>query len=133
MSETSAQGELKTRFNTIWANRIPVSWPNLAFTPPSPQSPWCRFSIVGGESKQTTIGATNNNHRSTGIVYVSIFIPSNTGDLIALQRADEAAAIFRNWAGTNVRCRVPQIKAIGDSDGWYQINVMTAFLRDELI
>ena len=134
MSEQTANNELRTRFDTVWANRTPVAWPNVTFTPPSPQASWCRFSITNGEAQQTTIGSTTNNHRFTGVIYIQVFTATNAGDSVALQRADEAAAIFRNWCGTNIRCREATIKTIGaNADGWYQINVSIPYRRDELL
>lgn len=134
MSTLIENNELRTRFNTVWASRTPVAWPNIPFTPPSPQSEWCRFSIVEGESRQTTFGATTNNFRTPGTLFVQLFDKPGAGDADILQRADEVAGIFRNWCGTNVRCRVPTIRAIGDtSDGWYQVNVSVPFVRDELL
>jgi hypothetical protein len=133
MSKQTQDNELRTRFNTVWANRTTVAWPNAAFTPPSPQVPWVRFTITDGEGRQTTIGSPTNNHAHTGVLFISIFAPTNAGDAIANQRADEAAAIFRNWCGTNIRCRAVTIKSIGVFEGWYQINVQVPFRRDELL
>lgn len=133
MSYQTENNELRARFNTQWGDRIPVAWPNASFTPPNPISPWCRFSITEGESQRTTFGANTNNVRHTGIIYIQIFTPSNTGDGVALQRADEAAGIFRKWCGTNITCRDASIKVVGSTgDGWYQINVSIPFIRDEL-
>lgn len=134
MSTLIENNELRTRFNTAWASRTPVAWPNVAFTPPSPQSIWCRFSLVEGDTIQTTFGASTNNFRTPGTLFVQLFDKPGIGDAAILQKADEAAAIFRNWCGTNVRCRAPHMKNIGaTSDGWYQVNVNIPFIKDELL
>jgi hypothetical protein len=64
---------------------------------------------------------------------ISVFTLLAQGDATALALADAAAGIFRNWGGTNIRCRQPRIVNIGpDGQGWYQINVEIPFIRDEL-
>jgi hypothetical protein len=134
MSYQTQNTELKTRFNTVWAHRTPVDLPNVVFTLPSPPAPWLRFRISGGSDRRTTIGSELNNYRNVGSIDVQIFVPVGTGDAIAFQRADEVAAIFRGWCGTNIRCRSPRIKEVGvDGSGYYQVNCIIPFIRDELL
>jgi hypothetical protein len=128
------QNEIRTRFNTVWASRIPVEYPNVVFNLPAPPSPWCRLSIQSGDTARMTIGAGTNNYRTVGLIYVCIFVPDNSGDSVAFQRADEAAAIFRDWGGATVQCRTPRVKEIGsDGSGYYQVQMIVSFKRDELI
>lgn len=133
MSYQTQQEELRTRFYDAWAARIPVDYPNLEFTPPTPPAPWCRFRVIGGDSEQTTIGAATNNFRNAGIIAVQVFVPINTGDDLAYQHADAAGDIFENWCGTNITCRAKQVKEVGpDGLGYFQVNVFIPFRRDEL-
>lgn len=134
MSYKNQNIELRTRFDSVWANRIPVDWPNLKFTYPDPISTWCRFRVSGGGAHRTTIGDTLNNERITGIVFIQLFTPIETGDAVIMQLADEAAEIFRDWCGTNVMCRTPMVRPIGpDGLGYYQVNVSIPFVRNELV
>lgn len=133
MGYLTQHNELRTRFNTMWGSTTPIAWANAEFTPPSPPSPWVRFVVSDGQSTQTTVGASTNNHRHYGVVYVQIFVPLDAGDSVALGYADTIAGIFRNWYGTNITCRQPRIKDVGpEGNGWYQVNVTVSFFRDEL-
>ena len=134
MSYSAERSELRDKFDTEWADRIPVDWPNIAFDQPSPPAPWCRFRISGGERWRTTFGSHKNNYRNVGLIFIQIFVPVDTGDDEAFQRADEAAEIFRSWGGTNIQCRTPVIKEIGaDGSGYYQVNVTIPFSSNELL
>lgn len=134
MSYKDRNIELRTRFDIQWNNRTAVDWPNMKFTYPDPVALWCRFRISGGDAQRTTIGDTLNNEKSTGIIYIQLFAPIETGDALIMQRADEAAEIFRNWCGTNIMCRTPVVKEIGpDGLGYYQVNVSIPFVRNELL
>lgn len=134
MSYETQNTELRTRFNTVWLDRIPVDFANFPFTLPSPPAPWCRFRISSGPAQRTTIGDSINNYKNTGIVFVQIFIPIDTGDGLAYQHADDVADIFRDWCGTNIRCRTPYVKEVGpDGSGYFQVNCIIPFVRDELL
>lgn len=133
MSYESEHNELRSRFNDQWGDTTPVAWPDVTFNPENLTVPWVRFSIQDGNSKQLTIGADNNPHRCFGQVSIQIFIPLGQGDATALQLADAAAGIFRNWRGTNIVCRQPLSGAGGpDGQGWYMLPVTIPFHRDEL-
>lgn len=141
MSGYKAQdNELKTRFNTVWANRISVEWPNKTLNP-LPQdvngkpAPWCRFTIIDGNDRtQTTIGGDTNNFRNTGIICIQLFVASDDGISNINQYADDAIAIFNKWGGTNIQCKAGSKKNIGnDGSGYYQVNVYIPFRRDELL
>jgi Bacteriophage related domain of unknown function len=134
MNYATQNTEIRARFNSIWANRIPVDHANMKFTAPIPSALWCRFRISGGDGKRTTIGAPTNNYRNTGIVYIQLFAPIETGDGTLFQRADEAANIFRDWCGTNIICRTPVVKDVGpDGLGYYQVNVSIPFVRNQIL
>lgn len=131
---TTQQSEIRTRFNSIWANRTPVDFPNKKFTQPSPPAPWCRFRVTNGDSVRTTIGASTNNYRHLGIIYVQVFIPDDSDVNVGYALAETAADTFRDWGGATVQCRTPNIKEIGsDGSGYFQINVSIPFRRDELL
>jgi hypothetical protein len=132
VSYESEHSQLRVRFNDQFSS-APIAWPNVEFTPPV-RSPWVRFNVLDADSFQTTIGATTNNHRFVGIVVINIFVPLDVGNASALAMADVVAAIFRNWCGSTVRCRAASVKDLGpDGNGWYQVNVVVPFQRDELL
>lgn len=132
MSYAEAHNEIREHLFMSWADATPIAWPNVNFTPPNPQSSWIRLSISDGDSNQMELGSNPATIRYAGIIYVQIFTRLDIGDAVALQLADTVKQIFNNWCGVSVRCRAAKIKVIGnDGNGWYQVNVVVPFYRDE--
>lgn len=138
MSYRVAHNALRDRFAVQWANALPVAWPNVSFTVPSPASSWCRFNIsdtiddIAGS--QISIGGRTNINRYTGTIIVQLFGPLDKGNGALLGHADTILGIFGNWGGVNIQCRRGFIKDIGpDGNGFYQINVVVPFVRNEII
>jgi len=130
--------ELGTRFNLEWDSRTPIAWPNLEFEPPAldqGNAEWVRFNIIDNDDgQQITIGSGLNVCRFTGVIIIQVFTSLNIGNLPALTRANEIAAIFNKWCGTNITCKVASVKEIGDDkNGRYQVNCLIPFHRDELL
>ena len=134
MSFASQYNEIQGRLNTQWGVKTPISWPNVSFTPPNPQASWIRLVIKDTEAVQIDIGADKSTFRNAGVIYVSVFGKPNTGTDALAKLADDAAAVFRNWCGINVRCRAASVQDLGiDQSGWYMFQVKIPYQRDELI
>lgn len=146
MAFVNARTAIGTLLTTNWvvspggAARTPIAWPNVDFTPPR-GSPWIRVAIIEGESFQLTLGGPTNVHRHPGVVYVSVFVPQNTGDAAVRLLADQVAAIFRSVAvdgtdgGTDevLRFRTPRLRPMGSADGvYYQMNCEVPYVRDAI-
>ena len=87
--------DLAGAFAAEWNNRTPVAWPNVAFVPPNPPAPWCRFTVLNGAASVMSIGVPGHNRVvHPGRVVVQCFAPRGAGELAARQSADEAAGIF---------------------------------------
>ena len=133
MSSASENTEIRTRFNSLRDQNIPVSWPNEDFTPPTDKT-YVKFFILNGETRIVDIGSPIKTYRSTGVIFLQLLAPPRTGNGLVKSQADTMAAIFRSWCGSSVRCRAATVKEIGlDADGWYQVNVKIPFQRDELL
>ena len=118
MSYEAEHLELQSRLSSQ-IGTLPVSWPNVTFTPPASGN-WLRFKISNGDAERVPIGKTTSNYRSIGIIQIQVFSPLNKGISVGLQQADAVAVIFRNWRGATVRCQEASIKDIGpDGNGWY--------------
>lgn len=138
MGFETAYNEIRTKFNTDWAARTPIAWPNVQYTPPDNKSYWGTFTIVEAPEQdsgtQISLGATTNANRYAGVIIIQLFAPLNVGDKQILTYADAALNILGNWNGVTVRCRRGTIKNIGsDGQGWYQVNVRVPFIRDILL
>jgi hypothetical protein len=65
---------------------------------------------------------------------VQVFVPANSGDLVARQVSQEIANLFRgqsvNVTEGTVRFKTPTISDVGESGAWYQMNVSVPFDSD---
>ncbi|MDR1648765.1 MAG: DUF4128 domain-containing protein [Synergistaceae bacterium] len=125
---------LASAFAAAWNDRIPVAWPNVAFSPPQPQVPWCRFTILNARASRMTIGTPGGNRIVyPGRVVIQFFAPKNGGEIPARQYADEAEEIFRAINLAGYRFFVPEMTHVRSTatDDWYQINLDCPFQRDE--
>lgn len=129
MGYATERQTIETRFNTQWASASPIAWDNVSYTPTTGTS-WVRFSILSGAAFQASL-ETTPKYRHTGIIDIGIFTPEDGGTQTARTLADTAAAVFRGWSSGGIVCRAPYITRIGQSDGWYQLNVTVPFYRDE--
>lgn len=135
LSETQA---IRTLFNAGWDNATyPVEWPNRNFVPPKDANgkpkAYARFSIASDPlgAAQITLGTTAT-HRHTGIVFVSVFVPLDDGEVAALTLADTAAAIFRGQSTSGITFRSPSVVQVGPDGAYYQVNVSAPFWRDTI-
>lgn len=128
--ETEAN-EIRSHFDTEWADETPVDWPNTAFAKPD-RDPWIRFRIRPADAGQADM-ASSPRFRHDGAVIVQVFVREHTGDGRAKELADKAAAIFRRTTIGSSVFRTPRANDIGpDGRGWYQINVIAPYYRDEV-
>lgn len=134
MSYEAEHNALRGRFGTQWGATTPIAWANADFKP-TDDAAYVRFSIINSDANQQCFGDATNVYRFPGLVIVQIFAPISKGDKEALQLADQAANVFRNWSdvSTGIRFLVPPtVKTIGTERNWHQVNVLTPFTRDTL-
>jgi hypothetical protein len=115
---------------------IPCRYENAPFR--EMVTAYCALFIRTGEGNQVTLGSTPQLHRWTGLIIVQIFVPEDTGTQAARGYADAIADVFRRQefsAGASglIRCRTPRIEPAGTRDGWYQLNVVTPYIRDKTV
>lgn len=135
-----------TEFETLWVSggkaRTPIAWENKQFTPPN-KAAYVRLTVRNSEGLRLTFGDLDGvaDYRYPGIVFVQVFVPEDTGDKDARKLADAAAAIFRSKTlnmmdGVTlkgvIRMRTPRVDVIGARDGYFQMNVMIPYVRDEV-
>lgn len=125
---------IETRFATQWDERTPVDYANVAFTPPALTDPlpyWARLTVRSGEGSQITLGE-NPEHRYVGLIYVQLFGPKNRGTKALRDYATIVAGIFTRYVEEGLICRTSYLQEIGETEGWYQINVVTPYIWNTL-
>jgi hypothetical protein len=134
---------ITNKFVTDWVPKFPglaIKYENRYFDLPV-NVPWVGFFIRSGKVAEAAISAVMP--RGVGIVYLQIFLPENTGTLIARQYADAFADVFDNWhtiypASGNYpqgdfwfkRVNVAELPV---KEGWLQWNCSIEFKHDEQI
>ncbi len=132
MNFKAAEAAIRAYFNTGWAARTPVAWPDIPFTPPV--TTWVRFSMKNTDGYQASIGSPGSNKfRRVGFVYIQIFQPVGQGSTDARTKADIAADIFIANTLPGVTFKNVIAKDIGpDGAGFYQWNVTAQFQYDRI-
>ena len=113
----TARAKLAARMAT-WTT-TPICWPN---TPPLTSSnvPWVRFHVLGGDEQSYV---TSGPVFESGWCVVQCFAPAGSGDGAISTHADNIATLFRRYQSETLICGAPEKVTVGESDGWYQINV----------
>lgn len=138
MSFATVTNALNATFNTAWASATPIAWPNVEFTKPNPQSAWVRVVVDGNVAGQAAFG-DGVLHRTSGLVFIQVFVPDNDGPNEANTLSQSAADALQYKrieyvsGGRPIRTWGAVIRSIGNSDGWYQVNVTIPFDYDEVI
>lgn len=124
---------LQSRFDTLWNNETPVQWPNVAFSLED-KTEWVRFTILSEPARQAAMGGNNSNlYRHPGFVSIQIFVKPNTGIKRALELADMVTNVWRGAQFSGITMGAPSVIPIGVQDGWYQVNVLCSYYRDEVL
>jgi len=127
----------ETRMNTEWLT-TPIAFENTPdstalISAKNAKSPWIRFVIRDGDGRLQTIGSNSRLDRYAGVLLISIFVAQQIGTKLAREHADSIAAIWRGYSGAScVSFGTPFINIIGETDGWFQINVTVNFQNDEI-
>jgi hypothetical protein len=138
MTYEAGNGAILARFNTVWGTTTPIKWPNASFTPPV-NGAWVAINIIDADAFNASFGDPGNNlSRHLGTIAVMIFTPLNTGNQLAYQLADQAAAVFRNWTDVTTRVKVrvaPFVRPATDQSErkWFQMNMVVPFERDDFV
>lgn len=108
-----------------------IAWDNVSFDIPKQEEPWVRLSIQNNISDYVSTGP-NRRTRRKGLVFVQIFVPENSETLISSQLCDDVVDIFETKLLNGVVFFSPNVREIGNSDGWYQVNISVDFYFDDI-
>lgn len=110
-------------------------WPDKPDVIPTDRVPWARTTLQHITGAQSTLARFDGKSRfkREGIIAVQIFTPSGEG----LSRSYELGNIITNaFEGVStlndVWFRNTRINEIGPESNWYQLNVLSDFIYDEL-
>lgn len=94
---------------------------------------WMLVSLRDGESRQIEVGVVAaNTHRTSGVMFVSIFTPVGVGDSVARLVVETVKSVFRNKVIGNTSFKAVSSSVGGLKGSWWQIVVTVPFEFDEL-
>ncbi|MDH2394607.1 phage tail terminator-like protein [Providencia rettgeri] len=100
-----------------------VRYPNDKPYDPTGKSIWARLTIKHGSSGTQEIGSGPVVHR-TGIAFIQLFVPLETGTLFITQTADKLKDLFENQTDGQLNYFSVSADDVGDEGhGWYQLNL----------
>lgn len=131
------------RFESYWVPKfpgLPIKYENRNFNLPA-NKPWVAFSIRSGRVTEAAISSIMP--RGIGMTYLQIFLPENSGTLLARQYTDAFADVFDNWHyvypanGNYPRgdfwFKRVEVVPSPIRDGWMQWTASVEFKHDEQI
>lgn len=128
MITTTITNAIRSRFKTQIADvySLTTQYDNQDMAKPS--LPWCRLSILDGESFQTQIVS---GYRTAGVMIAQLFYPLGTGDKDARIMAGHIDTAFKSVALSGIQFQTPSVKVIGRRDDSWQVNVTCPFYINE--
>jgi hypothetical protein len=91
---------------------------------------WVRISSQTAKGSQISLGS-NPLHRYKGVFFVQIFVLPDSGSGRAAEIVDAITTLIRGKTISGITFKVPTSHKIGVKDGWYQVNVLTEFYRED--
>jgi len=107
-----------------------IAWENVKFEPEDEQT-YVSFRIVHAFEDQASLG-DSPLFRAAGFLSIAIMTPEGTGTATAKKNADKIAAVFRGQTLSGIIFRAPRIEEVGNQNGYYQLNIIVPFQRDEV-
>lgn len=130
MSFKTAVQAITSHFASGWGTTI--AYPNVHFEKPNDK--WVRLTVQPNLGRAADIGASLE--RQSGLIFVQCFTPDNQGPYVPAELAQDVAdkLRFKRLSRTgerDVRTYAATINDVGNSDGYYQMNVSVQFEYDD--
>lgn len=122
--------DIETRFAANFTACL-VKYPNSNIRPGANET-FCELLVSDIDSNRASIGVDSPLHRNHGVIIANIHVPKGSGTHTARQYADLAADVFRDSQFSGITCRSPDVRDVGDVQGWYVVSMMCAFFRDKI-
>lgn len=122
---------LRTAFNTFWAARTPIAWPNKDFDPArevgdDADAAWVRFASVGDtDGNQRYSGSVDRAHFSrSGIATIEVYVRQQQTTDLAYTLANAALQFFEKPGVANALFgNISSPVEIGNDGTWFQLTV----------
>lgn len=134
MTLSEAREALYARMAAQWADRTPVTHPNIKFDADAQDTSWVRMTVRSAERQQRSIGDVGNRQfEATGIVFFQIFTPVNQGMAAADTLVAAVKDIFESVrVSSTLVTRAASPREVGPDGKWYMVVVTVPFTYDEV-
>lgn len=128
---------IEKRLADNWGTTTPIRYWSSGVPFQIPTTAYIAIQIEDFDGRQVTLGASAQLHRYTGQITIQVFVPERTGAKAADGYCDQLDGIFRRAQFQHgqsgvITCRTPSKRTVGTRDGWYQVNLVTAYQRDKI-
>lgn len=127
MTYKAANIAIETRFAAGFT-ACSVKYANVDYRPVTGTS-WAELHVIVADSINAEVGTSF--HREVGIISVNIYEKRGIGTASAREKADLAAAVFRDAQFSGITCRSPKVVTVGEVEEWYVVNMSVPYYRDE--
>lgn len=127
MSFETTRRDIEKRLSDNWAT-TPIAFDNVDFKPEN-GSRWIRLRLLDGDVIRINIGEPGL-FRHTGLISIELFGPTGEGSKTLRGYADTLASLFRDTNFNGITTREASITNVGESGGWYQINLTVPYYVD---
>jgi hypothetical protein len=133
MSYEQKRKDIQSHFNTNFTGVASdkIAWDNVKFDIPTDDTAWVRISVQHNTSNYVSFGPSRLTRRE-GIVFVQIFVPEGSTTLEASQIVDNAVAVFETKLLSGVVFQSGDVREVGVSEGWFQINISVPFYFNDV-
>ena len=128
MSYKQEQIDIESRLVTGWST-TPIAFDNGPYIP-TPGIAWIRCTILTGDSEALEFGRSPLKSHF-GIIDIGIFIPKETGTIVAKGYADTLSALFDLEEFGSVDCDEASVQNMGNEEDWHHTSITIPFDRRE--
>ena len=133
MSFNTERQDIESFFNTNFTPPpgVGVFYENIPI-PNNNTSPYVTLLVRTGGEAQASLGSSTDLFRNSGFIVIEIRHDLDSGTAAALSIADTVSDLFRaQQIGNRITIINITPDRIGSRNGWYQINVLIEFRRDD--
>lgn len=138
MSYKTEGDAIEQYFTTAWGATTKIKYDNVKWEEPKADDSWVSLSLTNDAADVISVNPTAL-YRFPGVVIVQLFRKEGkgTGPLDAL--ADQVMTLFRHKvlalpaSEGYIHFKVPYKRRVGLANGWFQVNVVAPFSRDEVL
>ncbi len=128
MTESEIRNLIVSTYLTEFSSQFSIAIDNIKFTPPNPPVKWVRISVKFNTGSQQTLGEKpNRKFIHSGLIFIQVFTPINTGTDENDSLATESKNLLDGEHIQDLWMYNGRIETQPSDDQWYQQNVVIEF------